>query len=142
MNQFARLIKEPIRNWLQSGPDSWLAALLAHAQDGRLGFNTCCCLVGSRTAPHALRDAAEEGEFFIGDAAHLLSARLLPGAVAAEEAFFALCFDGRRRRVLIPMIKAELRRRERAREIPIAPVDRRAQDEQIEELLTCLYPET
>lgn len=35
--------------------DERLAMLLAHAQDGKLEFASCCCLVGIPTADHALQ---------------------------------------------------------------------------------------
>jgi len=160
MNDFARSIKEPIRFFLRSGPDSWLAALLAHAQDGKLGFYSCCCFVGSRTATHALRPAYGTNNAFVeslhcewrwssphhwlpsiaGSADHLKEARKQPGGTEAEIAFrdlglrYGVNDDALRRRVVIPMIKAEMRRRERASESPTHAGSRSVRNEPV---LTC-----
>jgi len=143
-------LKIPIRAWLRSGPDSWLAALLAHAQDGKLGFYSCCCLIGSRTASHALRPAYAAGVAFVREYQnnpefarfldHLCRARMLEGAGEAERAFGSLGKDDAERRCrLIPMVRAELRLRDNersAREEPAifnARVDRSARNGKMEE---------
>jgi hypothetical protein len=99
--------KQAIRNFMQLHyTDERLAQLLAHAQEGKLSFMSCCCFIAIPTANHALRQRGETG-------GHLLIARTLPGAIEAELAFMSLGQDTRRRRILIPMVRAEMRRRER-----------------------------
>lgn len=108
--------KRHIRSFLRAHySDEKLAALLAHAQDGKLSFCSCCCFIGIPTADHALRgwDASTN------DAGHLNAAHFLSGATMAEQAFCLLVprdqgysvKDIGRRRILIPMVKAEMRRR-------------------------------
>ena len=118
-------IKAPIRAWLRLFPDDRLAALLAHAQDGKLAYNSCCCLVGALTADHPLQKSAQQCNHW-DPANHLFRARQIPRALRAETAFNALgCGqekrrfgrpqygdDALRRRRLIPMIRAEMRRRD------------------------------
>jgi hypothetical protein len=99
--------------------DENLAALLAHAEEGRLSFVSCCCLTGIPTADHALVGK----QIPVGD--HFEEAlRVLPNAGEANAAF-ALFFDdptptgegwdAQRRAKLIPLIKAEFERRARLR---------------------------
>jgi len=90
--------------------DEQLAALLAHAESDRLSYNSCCCLVGISAATHALRGEHEYD--FDGDA-HLERGRQLPWAKEAEFEFALLGPDGTRRRILIPLVLAEMERRER-----------------------------
>lgn len=63
------------------------------------------------TADHALSSVV------VGGSAHYSQARSLPGARAAEAAFLRLAIksDIGRRRVLIPMIRAEMKRRAKIR---------------------------
>lgn len=114
-----------IAGFLQTAySDEKLAALLAHAEDGKLSWHSCCCLRGIPTANHALRginapreaalpynhgDPVTETDAYIqadrafmdlaGDTTH----------VAAEQA------DALRRAAIIPIIKAEIARRDRER---------------------------
>ena len=122
--QRLRKIKAPIRAWLRLFPDDRLAALLAHAQDGKLMYNSCCCLIGALTADHPLQQQSPPqcNHWHYGN--HLFRARQIPGALQAESAFNALGFgqetrrrpryghDALRRRRLIPMIRAEMRERD------------------------------
>lgn len=99
--------------------DERLAMLLAHAEDGRLVFQSCCCFIGVATADHALKQSLPSGE--PGNVQHYRTARALTNAPYAEMAFMNLChgttskgdrFDdeiGRAR--LIPLIRAEMERR-------------------------------
>lgn len=136
--------KSPIRAFFTHYNDEKLAALLAHAQSGKLSYSSCCCFVGSATSDHALQSRQLPGQMLClrtmvsaSDGTpdvfytalrpavqHLLDARSLPGAVEAEQAFFDLAVskaacgdhdqnDALRRRRLIPMIKAEMKRREK-----------------------------
>ncbi|SRR5581483_3686563 len=93
--------------------DERLAALLAHARDGKLVFGSCCCFIGSATADHALKGA----EHYCWREPHLALARTLCGAYHAEQAYkYIARGDIRRRRIIIPMIRAEMKRRERERQ--------------------------
>src|SRR5258708_22634376 len=59
--------------------DENLAALLAHAQDEKLSFFSCCCLIGVTNAPHALRGYVPEvahGRALPPGSTHHQSARL------------------------------------------------------------------
>lgn len=122
--------KKHIRAFFVHYTDERLAALLAHAQDGKLSYLSCCCFIGVATADHALY-GERSSEFLehlngfelISPEPHYDRAQELPGASAAEEAFAALVqnlacatqaqADTITRRILIPMIRAEMRRRDR-----------------------------
>lgn len=104
--------------------DQQLAALLAHARDGKLAYQSCCCFISIPTADHALRSELNFGKV-IGTG-HYQIAMELSGANSAEAAFLYLgehvvihddwkSDDKVRRRILIPMVLAEMRRRERSR---------------------------
>lgn len=121
MNQELRNIKTTLRNYLKRYPADRLAALLAHAQEGKLSFLSCCCFIGVETADHAL-----EGKHpgFVAVRPHLHRAREIPGAREAEAAYCTLgaigpgaagdwTNDGYRRKIIIPMVRAEFRRRDR-----------------------------
>lgn len=104
--------------------DERLAALLAHAEDGKLSYMSCCCLIGVATADHALQGRGDmngvEDEFGLD---HYDRAELLPNAIEAEDAYLNLAPDGTkvgkadqaRRAKLIPLIRAEITRREAER---------------------------
>ncbi len=116
--------KQQIRNFLRTPvwTDEKLCQLLAHAES-KLSFNSCCCLIGVATADHALRGATHNWR-----ADHYHKATNLPLALEAQHAFFHLpnsplsmqpSDDATRNRILRPIIKAELRRRELARKTNI-----------------------
>ena len=116
--QLLRKVKQPIRLFLQSYyTDQDLAMAYAHAKEGKLAFMSCCCLIGIPTADHALK-----GWALAGAAPHYWRAKELPGAILAEDAFGCLGsvdfrnVDVSRRKRLIPMLRAEMRRRERLRQ--------------------------
>jgi hypothetical protein len=90
--------------------DEQLAALLAHAESGRLSYNSCCCLVGIPLATHALRS---EHEYDFDGEAHLERGRELPWAKEAEFEFALLGPDRTRRRILMSLVLAEMERRKR-----------------------------
>lgn len=122
-------LKRPIRAWLREYPGDRLAALLAYAQDGGLSYWGCCCLLGCFNANHALQQ-----DTIYCDGRHLESARIraMSLGIRVESAYADLGYpakhprdpeegvamdqthDKRRRRLLIPMILAEMRRRDRA----------------------------
>lgn len=111
--QSMRELKKPIRSFMREHyTDERLAMLLAHARDGKLDYTACCCFIGIVTANHALTEKWTHG----GDRTvpHLAAARHLVGAYDAEESFFQFGPGNpeKRRRILIPMIRAEMRRRE------------------------------
>jgi hypothetical protein len=99
--------------------DIALAALLAHAEDGKLFFDSCCCFIGIPLAIAA--GAVLHGRCGAEDDCNgpqwANRARLaMPSADAAEDAFLELgVFDDRRRELIIPLIHAEMERRERSR---------------------------
>ena len=118
MNNRLGELKKAIRAFFPNYTTERLAAYLAHAQDGKVVYSSCCCFIGGATADHALRDGSHRNDYN-----HYKEAKSLPGADRAEAAFFDLgrpyykhpiATDGmdkgeaQRRRVLIPMIKAEL----------------------------------
>jgi hypothetical protein len=121
MNSKLREYRRAVRQFLQTAyTDERLAWLLAHARSEKLAYRSCCCLVGVVTAPHPL-----QGETTMFDAIHphYVIAKGLAGAQEAERAYCALGYVGNgwlsspredlRRRRLIPLIRAEMRRRER-----------------------------
>lgn len=113
--------KQAIRAFMQANySDERLAMLLAHAQEGKLAFDSCCCFIGIPSAPHALASNGERAQ--PEPTHHRVYGNLLRGAREAEKAFNYLgvgkswsysLMDAKRRRILIPMIRAEMRRRER-----------------------------
>src|SRR3954449_7233398 len=120
MNNRLGDLKKAIRAFFPNYTKERLPAYLAHAQGGKVFYSSCCCFIGGATADHALRGRCDTNEY-----SHYQAAKNLPGADRAEAAFFDLGrphykhpigMDGlkdeaQRRRVLIPMIKAELWRR-------------------------------
>jgi hypothetical protein len=125
MNQELKKAKQTVRAFLALHyTDERLAWLLAHARSGLLAFHSCCCLIGVPTADHALRAAASEIHPCNSGQRHLFGARKLELAREAEDAFELLGLvglrssrvgDAARRRRVIPVILAEMRRRARAR---------------------------
>jgi hypothetical protein len=108
--------KNQIRRFMQNYyTDERLSQLLAHAQDGKLAYVSCCCFIGIPTATHELR-----GQHYMGDVeerSHYDLMAAIPEAQAAERAFLELArghHDVERRRILIPMIRAEMKRRSHA----------------------------
>lgn len=105
--------KQVLRTFMRDNyTDERLAMLLAHAQDGKLLYKSCCCFIGASNANHALSDESGYG------AQHYRDARKLPEAKVAEAAYNELRsaspsedWDKVRRRILIPMIRAEMKRR-------------------------------
>ena len=115
--------KRYLRAFLQTNyMDERLVMLLAHAQSDKLDYWSCCCLIGIATADHSLRS---ESATLPGHERHYQNARLLPRATEAEWAYFSIgkpeeISDGSdvealRRRIIIPIIRAEIKRREHAR---------------------------
>ena len=126
MDAQLKAAKPPIREFLRTAySDERLAMLLAHAQEGKLSYMSCCCLIGIPTANHALKEVLQGGD-------HIIKSRALPGGMEAEKAFYALIGglatpkaslevgDHARRLRLIPMVKAEMRRRSRLRAQTVA----------------------
>jgi hypothetical protein len=120
MKNQLREYKRAVRQFLGTAyTDERLAWLLAHARSEKLAYRSCCCLVGVATAPHPLQG---EARMFDSIHPHYLLAKGLAGAQEAERAYCALGYignarlssprEGLRRRRLIPLIRAEMRRRE------------------------------
>ena len=123
MNSVLKIARQDIRAFLAHFTDERLAALLAHAQDSKLAFYSCCCLVGAATADHALQGRKNSWGERENREPHYVRALDLPGSDEAEWAFgYGLLAGARvwseasrdalRRRRLIPILKAELRRRQ------------------------------
>jgi len=96
-----------IAEFLKTFPDDRVAALLFHARDGKLNYESCCCLIGSLNAPHPLQEKYGDDDY------HAVRLReSSPLAAAAEQEFRMLshCNKGRRE-LVIPMIEAEINRR-------------------------------
>lgn len=112
-------VKKHIRAYLQTAyTDEQLAALLAHARDAKLSFYSCCCFIGIPTADHALKGHIGYG---YGSTPHYQTARGSYGATMAEQAFCQVGWrlsktrtgeDAARRRFVIPLVRAEMKRRE------------------------------
>lgn len=93
--------EEIISSFLQTAyTDERLAALLAHAQDGKLSYWSCCCFIGIPTAIHALR--GQMGSVTASMEPHYDKACGIPGASDAEDAS-----------LIIPFVLEEMERRER-----------------------------
>jgi hypothetical protein len=76
---------EAIKNFMQDHyTDERLAELLAHAQDGKLAFMSCCCFIGIPIADHALQGDSAMDWCLIVLSVHYQRARALPGALDAE----------------------------------------------------------
>jgi hypothetical protein len=111
-----RLNMEHIKQFLRDHYSTKrLIELLAFVRDGKLRYESCCCLVGGATADHPLRTALSR--FSSPD--HYFWAKALPGAVDAEAEYYRLGTspwhtserDAERRRLLAPVIEEELARR-------------------------------
>ena len=121
MNQELKRNKQIIRNFMREHyTDERLAMLLAHAQSGRLSILSCCCFLGIPTANHALQGATdwedthyEEAVMRFGRKAEMAFNDLYVGA-SPEDLKWNI--GEVRNRRLIPIIKAEIRRRDRERQ--------------------------
>jgi hypothetical protein len=114
-----KFVKGVLRSFIREHyTDQKLTEVLAHAQDGKLAYLSCCCFIGVVTATHALK-----GEEKHMNADHYLAARELHGSVQAEFAYAHLGQgadsyeeqDPLRRKRLIPLLRAEMKRREKLR---------------------------
>ena len=116
--------KQELRRYLRYYPDGRLAELLAHAEDGKLSYGSCCCFVGCLTADHPLRH--RDSGPMTGSVQHIYRARELDGGSRdklgpAERAFMEIASaDADRRRLVTPLIRAEQKRRSAARIQPTA----------------------
>lgn len=130
-------MSENIKLFLQQYyTDEQLAALLAHCQDGKFSFHSCCCLIGIPTADHALVGECNGG---IADTHYWkMKGRcvsyepILIGKVnstrmvvdyssiiyKAENELFLLCDDSVRRAVLIRLVQEEQQSREALKKEP------------------------
>lgn len=125
MRNMKQQLKQDIRAFLRSAyTDQRLAEVLAHAQDGKLSYWSCCCLRGAATADHALKPMTDDW-----NAPHYSTAMDLPNSAQAAVAYLNLGgpwsaddaeneqSDSRRRRIVIPILRAEIRRRDKLRAI-------------------------
>jgi hypothetical protein len=128
MNQAMRTDKHTCREFLRNHySDEKLAMLLAHAQSGRLEWMSCCCFVGASNAVHPL------GNTRLPHGAPLYMH--LPNGEFVSAAFRRLAnfnlreqdTDATRRRIIIPIIRAEMRRRDKLKAPSIAIRDGKLQ---------------
>lgn len=112
--------------------DERLAQLLAHAEDGKLVYNSCCCFIGIANADHTLssNDFSTYNTDKFGDHYFIMKYGLtrqqysnamqpdpIPEVTAAEQGYNRLGIsDSKRRTALIPIIRAEMERRARERQ--------------------------
>jgi len=116
--------KQVIRKFMRENySDDRLAQLLAHAQEGKLNYFSCCCFVGVHDAKHALRtrkDTDWEGHEVAIFSPCKREASTAYGQLVPLEGEKVIqtsdASDLPRRRILIPMIKAEMKRRSLLRE--------------------------
>lgn len=120
MDQRLKKSKQQIRSFIREHyTDQRLVEVLAFAQDGKFEFNSCCCLIGAATADELGHRGVAKN---VGQ--HYELAGLLSGAEQAEYSFCNLGFAGGhsfiggpiknlRKRRIIPILRAEIRRRER-----------------------------
>jgi uncharacterized repeat protein (TIGR03803 family) len=119
MNAELRGNKQICRDFLRSAyNDERLAMLLAHAQSGKLVYHSCCCFAGVSDARHNLRvsiDRDWEGhdEHLRGPKADISDAYC---SLAPDSDSFDKEADAKRRRLIVPIIRAEMRRRDRAKQ--------------------------
>lgn len=118
---------EIIKKFLKPPPegaytDEKLAALLAHAEDGKLTHHSCCCLAGIPTADHALRGRDELGNpmswthgAYQPETAVKKTASLAFNFLAGDDVMGSAERDADRRAKLIPLIREEMKRRESLR---------------------------
>lgn len=114
--------------------DEKLAALLAHAEDGKLSHFSCCCLAGIPSANHALRGRYLDRRYAATTWEHGAYHPATPEKIAVSMAFNNLASgvyeteerDATRRAKLIPLIHAEMERREQER-LPLQPATIAAQ---------------
>lgn len=104
--------------------DEKLVALLAHAEDGKLSFLSCCCFAGVPSAVHALAGANDNYLDMEGHNAAMEEA--LPWFQMSDTYEALGPDDSQRRGRLVPLIRAEIERRERERSESSSPVDSQA----------------
>lgn len=108
---------EAIKLYLQRHyTDQMLADTLAHAQDGKLCYASCCCLAGIPTAPHALQGENWLEVRLMKNNHEIMALDNLKGAYDAARAFLELGHEDRERRErIIPILLKEIARRESIR---------------------------
>jgi hypothetical protein len=113
MNAEFRARKQAIRNFMQAHyTDERLAMLLAHAQQGKLAYVSCCCFIGIPTADHPLCEKRVDYT-----QPHYIRALLSIGQAPPYAELGPT--DVERRRILIPMVRAEVRRRDKLRSLVV-----------------------
>ncbi len=112
INMTLRECKQAIRSFIrQHWDDQRLASVYAFNRDGKMTYyDPCGCLIGV-----SLSDVLheEDEDFQCGD--HYLRAQHLAGAVEAEMAYCGLASFGERHTLLSPILRAEIKRRDRVR---------------------------
>lgn len=96
--------------------DQHLSALLEHAEDGKLVLYSCCCFVGAANADHPLQSGFDIN---FPSFHYVLMHENNSFTSVAEEAFGNLGKeDSERRAAIIPLIRAEMARRDALRPNP------------------------
>jgi hypothetical protein len=114
---------ENIVKFLQTAySDEKLAALLAHAQDGKLAFCSCCCFIGVADSIHALQGHGLRADVFENHPQRKAFRSTIVGKAAEFEFHGIGQNDAERRERLIPLILAEMERRELLRKLPDLPL--------------------
>lgn len=114
--------KSIVRNYLRSTyTDRDLVRALDHARELRLAYDSCCCFAGIPGAGaelHGARGANFPPRMFKPCSAFYFRTHREESDLASDAYFYLAPFgggdDANRRRILIPMILAEMRRRMRA----------------------------
>jgi hypothetical protein len=113
-NQEFKARKAAIRAFFVHYTDERLAMLLAHAQEGKLRHESCCCFAMAHTVTHGLIEGYCDDPGTCGPYdSYQFEASWNFNRLAKSSDDDA---DAKRRRILIPMIRAELRRRDRAKQ--------------------------
>lgn len=106
---------EDISRYLRTAySDQRLVELYAHIQDGKFSYVSCCCLRGAANANHPLRGRMDLATAVSID--HYRKSRSIIGGREVEQALWDLLDDDLSDRsaqeILLPLVKAEIERRE------------------------------
>lgn len=120
--------KQTIRAFMRANyTDERLAWLLAYAREGKLAYYSCCCFIGIPTSDHSLKGVSDYTtiDHYMTSSLHLVGAGPANAAYAnlgngrydgifpaSHDRLDSGIADARRIRILIPIIRAEQRRRE------------------------------
>ena len=97
--------------------DQHLLSLIAHMEDKKFDFYSCCCFIGIPTATHALQGKNNHYRSDSLEGLHYQAARRLFGAIEAEQEVYGLVINGNQG-LLLDLAKEELAYRESLRSTP------------------------